>query len=304
MRVQRARFAAAPVDGTWGVAALATSRTCIAAAVLITLVACQTGSALLAPVVTRAQAAPPEPPAPAMRHLVHQRADDGARAFALCPPTGCEEPTPKTISLAPHAMRAPVRVEPTSAPLPLAPQAAMQPTLVQPVPVPPPLAAPAVVVQHARFGFELGKSTLSPDAQATLVALRPLLRRAHRIRITGYTDDLGAKALNDQLAQARAISALVRLREVVGEREALLSANGTGLCCYIVPNDSAAGRAHNRRAELEITLTGDPQTLELVASLASHLVPAPADESRPRAVATARPNAAAPPPAATQASRP
>lgn len=233
-----------------------------------------------------------------MQYRVEQR-QEGARAtFALCPAGGCEAPTVKT--LATPATAAAVRSMPDAAaataavgglatthPVPSGPVPVLQtvpasaeatsPPQVGAAPdaLPPRLLAMAETpehgVQRAVITFELAKPSLTAEASARLEALRPLLRRAQRIKVTGFTDDLGAQAYNDELAHARARATLIRLRELIGENDAQLSAGGRGLCCYVVANTSGANRAQNRRAELELIVPDDEQTRRLVAGLARHL---------------------------------
>jgi hypothetical protein len=132
-------------------------------------------------------------------------------------------------------------------------------------------AAPEHGVHRAVITFDLAKPSLTAEASARLEALRPLLKRAQRIKVTGFTDDLGAQAYNDELAHARARTTLIRLRELIGESDAQLTAGGRGLCCYVVANTSGANRAQNRRADLELIVPDDEQTRRVVAGLARHL---------------------------------
>lgn len=230
-----------------------------------------------------------------MQYQVEQRRDGLGATFALCPAGACEAPTVKT--LATPAAAAALRGMPAAAvgtmvggfatahPVPSGPvptlqtvpasaEAALPPQAVPDVPLPgsrPTAAAHEHGVQRAVITFELAKPSLTAEASARLEALRPLLKRAQRIKVTGFTDDLGAQAYNDELAHARARATLIRLRELIGENDAQLSAGGRGLCCYVVANTTGAHRAQNRRAELELVVPDDEQTRWLVAGLARHL---------------------------------
>ncbi|MCW5632765.1 MAG: OmpA family protein [Rubrivivax sp.] len=233
-----------------------------------------------------------------MRYRVEQRQERSRATFALCQASGCEAPTFKTLAapgtaVALRGMPAePAEPEvpggfatthpvpsgsvPTLQTVPAAAGAALPPPSVVSA-VAPPLASRAITaapkrgVQRAVITFELAKPSLTAEASARLEALRPLLKRAQRIKVTGFTDDLGAQAYNDELAHARARTTLIRLRELIGENDAQLSAGGRGLCCYVVANTSGANRARNRRAELELIVPDDEQTRRLVAGLARHL---------------------------------
>lgn len=231
-----------------------------------------------------------------MQYRVEQRREESRATFALCPANGCEAPTVKT--LATLAATAALRGTPaapdaagglaTAHPVPGGPVPTLQtvpaateaapPTQVVAAPNAPPSgpgpmtpAAAEPGVQRAVITFELAKPSLTAEASARLEALRPLLKRAQRIKVTGFTDDLGAQAYNDELAHARARATLIRLRELIGENDAQLSAGGRGLCCYVVANSSGAHRAQNRRAELELVVPDDEQTRRLVVGLARHL---------------------------------
>jgi K(+)-stimulated pyrophosphate-energized sodium pump len=76
-------------------------------------------------------------------------------------------------------------------------------------------------------------------------------RPSSRIRITGYTDNTGEAASNQQLSQARAdqVKALLADRGVAPER---IETAGLGQEKPMFPNDTPEGRARNRRIEIEI----------------------------------------------------
>lgn len=231
-----------------------------------------------------------------MQYRVEQRQEGSRATFALCPAGGCEAPTVKTLAT-PAAVAAlrgmpaapdaagglatthaiPSGPVPTLQTVPASAEAAPSPHIGAAADAPPPglrpttVGAPEPAVQRAVITFELAKPSLTAEASARLEALRPLLKRAQRIKVTGFTDDLGAQAYNDELAHARARATLIRLRELIGENDAQLSAGGRGLCCYVVANTSGAHRAQNRRAELELILPDDEQTRRLVVGLARHL---------------------------------
>jgi outer membrane protein OmpA-like peptidoglycan-associated protein len=233
-----------------------------------------------------------------MQYQVEQRREGLRATFALCPAGGCEAPTVKTLATpaAAGALRgmpdaaaatAAVGGHATAHAVPSGPVPVLQtvqasaeatspPQFVAAPDAPPPrllpmAAAPEHGVHRAVITFELAKPSLTAEASARLEALRPLLKRAQRIKVTGFTDDLGAQAYNDELAHARARTTLIRLRELIGENDAQLSAGGRGLCCYVVANTSGANRAQNRRADLELVVPDDEQTRRVVAGLARHL---------------------------------
>lgn len=101
--------------------------------------------------------------------------------------------------------------------------------------------------------FESGKTTLTPSGRAILdemgVALHKLAGR--KVDIIGHTDNLGLRASNQNLSQARAEAVKTYLagKGIDGD---LLSASGQGPDRPIASNDSADGRARNRRIEFRM----------------------------------------------------
>ena len=109
----------------------------------------------------------------------------------------------------------------------------------------------------ALFAFD--KSTLSPDAEKTLSALGPMLKRSARkpIHITGYTDAIGSAAYNMTLSEQRAKSVRDWLA-AHGDIPASTPYSGLGKNDPIAPNtkpdgsDNPLGRQKNRRVEISV----------------------------------------------------
>lgn len=101
--------------------------------------------------------------------------------------------------------------------------------------------------------FESGKADLTPAGRAILdemvVALRKLKDR--KVEIIGHTDSAGLRATNLGLSQARAEAVRVYLASH-GIHDGLLSASGQGPDRPVASNDSAEGRARNRRIEFRM----------------------------------------------------
>jgi OOP family OmpA-OmpF porin len=101
--------------------------------------------------------------------------------------------------------------------------------------------------------FESGKATLTPAGRAILDemirAMQKLKQR--KIEIIGHTDNQGLPATNQGLSQARAeaVKAYLAANGINGD---LLTASGQGANRPIAGNDSAEGRARNRRIEFRI----------------------------------------------------
>lgn len=98
--------------------------------------------------------------------------------------------------------------------------------------------------------FDFGKWQLKPAAQATLKKLARLANlRKGRIRVEGHTDDVGPPRFNLVLSELRAhVVALALARLGVDARR--LAPKGFGESRPVMPNDSDAHRARNRRVEV------------------------------------------------------
>jgi len=111
-----------------------------------------------------------------------------------------------------------------------------------------------VITLNGSVLFEQGSSTLMPIAREHLREVATALQDADpqgRIVIEGHTDSAGKTALNEQLSQARAESVRRYLVEE-GLDQAQVLAVGKGESEPVAPNDTAEGRANNRRVEIII----------------------------------------------------
>ena len=99
--------------------------------------------------------------------------------------------------------------------------------------------------------FEHDSATLSSDSLATLEEIKSYLlsNRTIRIYVVGHTDDAGALAYNQSLAERRAQSVVNHL-VANGIEENRLQALGVGPAAPVASNDTESGRAENRRVEL------------------------------------------------------
>lgn len=102
--------------------------------------------------------------------------------------------------------------------------------------------------------FAKGSSTLNRRARAVLDRAANTLVKypALRIEVAGYTDSRGDAKRNRELSQQRAEAVQSYLREIGIDRQRL-SARGYGEADPIASNDSAAGRAINRRVVLKLS---------------------------------------------------
>ena len=111
------------------------------------------------------------------------------------------------------------------------------------------------VIADALFAFD--KSNLRPDAEETLMAATPAIKKlgGRPSRIEGHTDSIGGDAYNMKLSEARATT----VRDWMAKRELLPAATpikGYGKTVPAAPNtaadgkDDPVGRQKNRRVEV------------------------------------------------------
>jgi outer membrane protein OmpA-like peptidoglycan-associated protein len=111
-----------------------------------------------------------------------------------------------------------------------------------------------VVKFNSAILFDTGKSKLKPASTKDLTEFAKVLReyRDTDLVIEGHTDNKGKKATNKKLSLARATSviALLGSQGVVRSR---MTAQGYADDRPVAPNTSEAGRAQNRRVQIQIT---------------------------------------------------
>lgn len=101
--------------------------------------------------------------------------------------------------------------------------------------------------------FESGKATLTPAGKAILdeMTVAMLKLKERKVELIGHTDNQGLRATNQSLSQARA-EAVEAYLSSHGIKEDLITASGQGQDRPIASNDSAEGRARNRRIEFRL----------------------------------------------------
>lgn len=103
--------------------------------------------------------------------------------------------------------------------------------------------------------FDTGKATLKPAAREKLSKLAGILLAYPgqlTLEIEGHTDSVGSDELNNKLSQSRAQSVNDYLTETGVKAERIKAVKGFGKTKPIATNDTAAGRAMNRRVEVVI----------------------------------------------------
>ncbi len=102
--------------------------------------------------------------------------------------------------------------------------------------------------------FPTGKYTLSPSAQTDLARFATSLKQNPdtNVQIYGYTDNTGSFEVNQRLSGERADAVLSFLANS-GVSPTRLSAQGIPMANYVASNETAAGRAQNRRVEVFIS---------------------------------------------------
>ncbi|MFI0471097.1 OmpA family protein [Halomonas sp. HMF6819] len=108
----------------------------------------------------------------------------------------------------------------------------------------------SVVLQNVNFEFDSAR--LTPGAEQVLngVAERLVSNQGVRVSIAGHTDSVGSNQYNMQLSQERAES-VARYLNQRGVPASDMRAVGYGEERPIATNDTDAGRAQNRRVELD-----------------------------------------------------
>lgn len=198
---------------------------------------------------------PSLPPAPAVAGTgaarIAQSGFGRDARFTLCQPPACPRPSAKSLPVPPPA---PVAVQPSPARTPLAQDAlALPPTGLHGSP---PASTSEVIEEPSPLKvvvhFAFGRSDLDAAGRDALdlAAAQPLPVR--RVLIAGRTDSIGPAAANQALAQARAEAVqrylTARHSRVLAAAEVRMQSQGA--CCYAAGNDSASGRAANRRVEV------------------------------------------------------
>jgi OmpA-OmpF porin, OOP family len=113
--------------------------------------------------------------------------------------------------------------------------------------------------------FDFNGAAIKKESDALLTEVAAVMNdhaEIRRVRVEGHTDGVGSAPYNQRLSQQRA-EAVVKWLAGHGVAKERLSAQGLGKQQPIMPNDTPAGRAANRRVEFHIE-TQDATTQGLV----------------------------------------
>lgn len=126
------------------------------------------------------------------------------------------------------------------------------PPPVAAAPPPPPPAPPVkkkIVLRGVNFDFD--KSDIRADAVPILEEAAKTLQDESQLTVSvnGYTDAIGSAEYNQRLSERRA-NAVKAYLEKLGVAGGRLTAKGFGKSNPVASNDTAEGRAQNRRVEL------------------------------------------------------
>ncbi|WP_149273473.1 OmpA family protein [Pareuzebyella sediminis] len=101
--------------------------------------------------------------------------------------------------------------------------------------------------------FDTGKSSIKAESTSVMVDIIQILNEYPNAKFTveGHTDSVGSEKLNQSLSESRALSVKEFLVDK-GIEEFRLSAVGYGESKPIASNNTRAGRAENRRVEINL----------------------------------------------------
>jgi OOP family OmpA-OmpF porin len=129
------------------------------------------------------------------------------------------------------------------------PEAAPEP----PPPAPAPTPAPKRKIVLRGVFFDFDAASLRADARPVLDEADRALREdpAIKVQIEGHTDSVGSDAYNQRLSERRARTVAEDLG-AHGIAPTRLTVSGRGEAAPVSSNDTAEGRAQNRRVELRV----------------------------------------------------
>jgi len=110
-----------------------------------------------------------------------------------------------------------------------------------------------IVLKGVTFEFDKARLTAQAENRLDNVVNALLASDELMFRIDGYTDSVGSDAYNQDLSQRRVDSVRAYLVENGISASRITDARGHGESSPVATNETAAGRAQNRRVELNVT---------------------------------------------------
>ena len=142
----------------------------------------------------------------------------------------------------------------------VAPPPPPAPPPAEPAPAPAPAPAPVPTTEKVSYAadafFDFDKAVLKPAGKASLDELTSKLQGMNLevIIAVGHTDSIGTDAYNEKLAirRAEAVKTYLRGKDIEANR---IYTEGKGEKQPVADNKTSAGRAKNRRVEIEVVGT-------------------------------------------------
>jgi OOP family OmpA-OmpF porin len=117
-----------------------------------------------------------------------------------------------------------------------------------------------VILRLVGLSFDSGKSNIRPDAYDLLAKVKGAvaLFPQSELVIEGHTDSYGSDAMNLRLSQSRAAAVRQYMSKTTGIPISRINAVGYGETRPVANNETAFGRAKNRRIDIVIKPNLDP----------------------------------------------
>ena len=130
------------------------------------------------------------------------------------------------------------------------PAPAPMPAAAEPAPLP---KEETIVIRNVHFEFDKATLTAADRAQLDTVATRLKTEATTaRLSVSGHTDSVGKDAYNQRLSEQRAKAVTDYLVSSGVPRASVVSVKGVGEAQPVADNNTADGRAMNRRTEILI----------------------------------------------------
>ena len=115
-------------------------------------------------------------------------------------------------------------------------------------------SARGLIVNMSDVLFDTGKYTLKPNTQISLAKVSGILQAypGLKLQVEGYTDSVGGDDYNQKLSENRA-DAVRDFLITQGVQPDNITSTGFGKAKPVADNDTAQGRAQNRRVQLVVS---------------------------------------------------